>query len=626
MSGSTAEDYEKMAAARYEYEKRMQASMGQTGAGFADAVRAMKNPLELLGMAFTGLTGSFKHGITAWQYASDTGATLGKNFVGFNLSLMESQLTQDDLSRIVQRTGVNFQTLGEGMESSTKNFFALSAEYSRGAQGAQTYFRDLGYTVEQANEVIASTAASTGTFNKAMKGDRATQEAALKGVLEKSKELAAEMAALTDITGISRKKQMEEREDQDRDVALQTALEDLPKAQQDGFKNITADLQAAGLEKIGRAIFTSEGALSEKEGQFLALMGSAGPAFNQAMLNYKEALKTNDDATIKAAKIRVDQARDEAVQVANSPEFKAMVRARGLMGEYSEDILKLKSATLQLNRIMQENPGMTVSQAIEKRKADYGEKPPKPTQDKQELSLTDLSQTILGIEQAYNQRLVLEADALRVIAETAGNLAATNTAMFGDQSLKDFIRSDKATADAVEKSFQDLKKMTTDAWTKLTGVSLDETKQWLDKMLTNINDMIKAAKTKLDYRDVPPVIRAGGSPGIADFLSSSTNMMSVFENFGAGTPAVLHGMESVIRPEQLNGIINKAAGTAMSSLSGSMQSPSSQFAQINPEVFNEMKNQLTMLNNLMASHLPDISSSMTKQYSALRDLSPDFHA
>ena len=622
----TPEDYEKMAVARYEYEKRMQASMGQTGAGFADAVRAMKNPLELLGMAVTGLTDSFKRGITAWQYASDTGATLGKNFVGFNLSLMESQLTQDDLSRIVQRTGVNFQTLGGGMESSTKNFFALSAEYSRGAQGAQTYFRDLGYTVEQANEVIASTAASTGTFNKAMKAGGATQEAALKGVLEKSKELAAEMAALTDLTGISRKKQLEEREDQDRDIALQTALEDLPEAQRNGFKNITSDLQAAGLEKIGRAIFTSEGALSEKEGQFLALMGSAGPAFNQAMLNYKEALKTGDDAIIKSAKFRLDQARDEAVQVASSPEFKAMVRARGLMGEYTEDIQKLRGSTIQLNRLMQDNPGMTISQAIEKSKANYGENPPKSTKDTQERSLTDLSQTMLGIEQAYNQRLVLEADALRVIAETAGKLAATNTAMFGGQSFKDFIRSDKATADAVEKSLQDLTKMATDAWTKLTGLSLDETKKYVSTMLTNINDMIAAAKAKIDYKDVPPVVRAGGSPGIADFLSSSTNMMSVFENFGSGTPAVLHGMESVIRPEQLNGIINKAAGTAMSSLSGSMQSSSGQFSQVNPEVFNDIKSQLAMLNSLMASHLPDISSSMTKQYSALRDLSPDFHA
>jgi hypothetical protein len=103
----------------------------------------------------------------------------------------------------------------------------------------------------------------------------------------------------------------------------------------------------------------------------------------------------------------------------------------------------------------------------------------------------------------------------------------------------------------------------------------------------------------------------------------------MFENFGTGTLATLHGMEAVVRPEQLSGIINKATAQASAALpamaSQSVTAPN-QFAQINPEVFNDIKSQLAALNSLMASHLPDISSTMTKQYSAMRDLSPDFHA
>jgi hypothetical protein len=604
----------------------------RVGAGFGDVIKALQSPAKLFEMTLTGLTGVFSSAIKSWQYASDSGAYISKNFVEFGTSLFQAQLSQDDLSRIVNRTGVNFQTLGGSMEGSTRNLLALSNAYSRNAE-AQNYFKDLGYTVEQTNEVIASTAASTGTFNKAMKGTPAEQAKAMESVIAKSKDLAAEMAALTDVTGISRKKQLEEREDQDRDIALQTALEDLPEAQRNGFKNITADLQAAGLEKIGRAIFTSEGALSEKEGQFLSLMGNAGPAFERAVLDYKEALRTNDDATIKAAKIRVDQARDEVVQVANTPEFKAMVKARTQMGEYTDDILKLRGATLQLNRAMQEHPGMSSTEALAASKKAQESKDTNTSGNEYSSATQKLSQTLLGIETIYNQRIPIEADILKVAAKIAGDFTNLQVGT-NKETIKDIITSGKINAEAAKDILattfsgilDGLHRISEKGWKDLATDAEKGFKEFSTTVLNEFKTLTQAVQKNINYREVPPVQRAGGSPGIADFLSSSSNMMSVFENFGSGTPAVLHGMESVIRPEQLNGIINKAAGTAMSSLSGSMQTATSQFSQINPEVFNDIKSQLAMLNNLMASHLPDISSSMTKQYSALRDLSPDFHA
>lgn len=611
---------------RARYNAQFEASTKRTGEDFAKAIKSLDNPVAMLKLSIDGVASAFGNTIKNWQSASDSGAYISKNFVDFGIGLLQAQLSQDDLSRIVQRTGVNFQTLGTTMEGSTKNLLALSNAYSRDT-ATQNYFKDLGYTVEQANEVIASTAVSTGTFGKAMRGTKVEQDAAMASVIARSKELATEMSALTDITGISRRKQLEEREDQDRDVALQTALGDLPKEQREGFKNITADLQAAGLEKIGRAIFTSEGALSEKEGQFLSLMGSAGPAFNHAMLEYKEALKSGTKDQIDQARIRLTQTRDEAVQVANTPEFKAMVRARGLMGEYSEDILKLRGSTLQLNRIMQENPGMTPTQAMEERKKQLASK--EGSGDDASRAGQNLSQTLLGIETIYDQRLVLEADALKVAVKVAAAFTSMEVGKDG-KTIKDIVTGGKINANNFEEVLGNIltavKDINGKSWKEIATAAGDGITDLKTKLVNGLTNLIGNWDPKTQTWKPPEVKRAEGSPGIADFLSGGNNLMSVFENFGAGTPAVLHGMESVIRPEQLNGIINKAAGTAMSSLSGSMQSATSQFAQVNPEVFNDIKSQLAMLNSLMASHLPDISDTMTKQYSAMRDLSPDFHA
>jgi hypothetical protein len=236
----------------------------------------------------------------------------------------------------------------------------------------------------------------------------------------------------------------------------------------------------------------------------------------------------------------------------------------------------------------------------------------------------------LGIDTIYNQRLVLEADALKVAAKVASAFTSMEITKDG-ASIKDIVTGGKLNADNFEKLVGEGLKKVIDlqgpAWKAITDAAGDGITNLKDKLVSGLQNLLKDwDPSKNEFKKPEEVKRASGSPGIADFLSGSNNLMSVFENFGSGTPAILHGMESVIRPEQLNGIINKAAGTAMSSLSGSMQTATSQFAQINPEVFNEMKNQLAALNSLMASHLPDISSSMTKQYSALRDLSPDFHA
>jgi len=607
----------------------MNSSLRSTGGGFAQAIKDLKSPADLLKMKISGLGDGITDTIDTWRRASDTGVYLSKNFVEMGISLFAARLSQDDLNRMVERTGANFQNLGGTMEQSTRNLLNLSGAYQKNVQ-AQNTFTNLGYTVEQAGEIMAITAANTGTFGKAMRSGEAAQNAATADVITRSKDLAASIAAVTDATGLSRRKQLDMIEAQERNLALQTSLDELPEKQRGKFTDTSVMMGSAGFDKIFTAIFASDGALDQKEAQFLSLFGSAGTAIRESTLEYKRALAANDDVAAQAAQVRLYAAKDEATKIAETPEFKAMYKARTLMGDISDDLNQIGMSTLQLRRAQRAFPGLSDTEALEKLKQQNLSNKPPPEDDGFSRNQQALSQSMLGLGITINQGNVLLADTIKAGTKVLGQLV--DIPIFNGKSLKDELTNGAlSTKNLYEKSAELINQLTnlnSDSLSKIISTGTEKVKEFASSVVKSFTDSMALHNTEGELKPVKPVKpveRAGGSPGIADFLSSSTNMMSVFENFGSGTPAILHGMESVIRPEQLNGIINKAAGSAIDSLSGSMQS-SGQFAQVNPEVFNDIKSQLAMLNSLMASHLPDISSSMTKQYSALRDLSPDFHA
>jgi hypothetical protein len=77
-------------------------------------------------------------------------------------------------------------------------------------------------------------------------------------------------------------------------------------------------------------------------------------------------------------------------------------------------------------------------------------------------------------------------------------------------------------------------------------------------------------KEKTKTTTVPPVNKAfGNAMGISEFLSSG-NFSKVFENFGAGTPAVLHGNEFIGNEEQTKAVIQKAQSQMAGLMGGGM--------------------------------------------------------
>jgi len=618
-----------------------------TQGGFADGLKSSKvlrefgtaiglatNPMLLTGVLMGGLVDSLKGGIGAWQEAAQTGLYFSKNFIGYNLELDRAQLQQRDINQIYRTTGATFATLGGTLEYSTKNFFALNRSFQQ--SGVANQLDDLGFNTAQQNELLAISATGITDYARRLKAGENVQKQATDAALN----LAIGMAASTDMLGISRQKMMDMFKDIADDESIQVAFDQIGQDSQQVYKDVAVGLPPT-LERLTREAFTQRGAIvDEKNAQLASLFGPVGQQVIQASANLRRTLESGAKGDeLAAAQAEFAKARQAAINYTQQEQFQNNVQVSRAMGENKDNLIAMSKdfrVAREVDKAARES-GITYEEAY-KRRQDELKKQGKELGDDQEKNIASLSKSVLEAQQIYNQKAAIAADTLTILANSLGKL--TKAPLPGGGTFEESLRQRNTKGELNIFNAVNAEEKTAQFATDLINFSSNLLPESAVKAFSSFAEYgakfgSLAAEKIGDYikkfspgADAPS--RSAGSPGIADFLNSGGgNISSIFENFGSGTLATLHGMESVIRPEQLNRIVNKAAGQAMNQL-GNMQglgaNTAGQFAQVNPEVFNDIRSQLAALNSIMASHLPDISSSMTKQYSALRDLSPDFHA
>jgi hypothetical protein len=585
----------------------------------------------LLAEGFLQLANAGRTLVDNWRTASDTGLNFGSNIIGYNAALTRAQLTQQDLDKIYKVAGVNLMNFGAGMEGGTRDFLRLSHEYQ--SSGVIDQVRLLGFSTEQANEVMAIQQASATTYNNRK---RLSDEE----VFRRTQEMAKEFAAVTDASGMSRKKQLEIIQKQMEDESLQLAFDNAGGAVKDGFTKISSDMGSRGVETLAKSIMS--GNITEKVGEQLSVLGAPGQQFKFALENYAEILKNHavNSKEALAAEKEVRIANAAVTDLTRTQQFRDIAQHEAMYTQAGSNVGKIALELSAQNRAIRFNakPGeildQTTARLAEEKKAFI----PDP---KAEEAQKKLSEGMLLVGRVADNIEINSATALLTAATMAGGLLVRfkGDALSGlrarDANGKAGAFTPEAAegagnkiANAVNNIFSEVSKALPEDLKKRATEMSNATADWMSNAWKIAMEKLPAVRQTIENltKDINP--RSQGSPGVADFLSGS-NFNSIFENFGSGTLATLHGMEAVVRPEQLSGIINKATAQASSALpimANQMTQATSQFNQVNPEVFNDIKSQLAMLNSLMASHLPDISSTMTKQYSAMRDLSPDFHA
>ena len=277
---------------------------------FGAAVGVMGKGAAVTGAALAALAKGTEGFIDSWQKATAQGVGMGKDMFFFHTAIAQSRLSVEEFNSVMSianRTG--FPGLSGGMAASTKTFAELSRKMSDTSWADSLHA--LGQTTEQYNEALALTITSSTRLSAKDKN--------LDYLLNAAGALSAEIAATTEIAGISRKAQMEVLQKQRDDIRYQTAIRNMPADMQRMLQTLTPQLQAAGLDKYATMLVAQRGVLSQAQGAeySIAMGGLAGP-FREVMAILSN--KNSSDEEKNAAKERLLDIEAAHIRQLNSEE------------------------------------------------------------------------------------------------------------------------------------------------------------------------------------------------------------------------------------------------------------------------------------------------------------------
>ena len=574
----------------------------------------------------------------SWQEASRMGLGLGKDMFTFQSKLLEAGLTFEEYKKATQSLTTGVSGLASGMNAGMKQYLASVQEFKGSALG--DIARRFGTDFEEMAEL---TALST---DRRLKQDKILADGNT-ALTQRTFDLSLAVASNTEVFGISRTAQMEALKKNQEDALLQQQMTGKQKEQYD---KMFTSLEALGLGKFGNLAVKQQGRFtSDQQVEMMASMGAGNAREFQDAI--KESLKASEfgpnSPEVKAANERMARVQENIINYSQSE----AVKNRASMSVFMDGSLKTgfeKSADIAYRsagiyeRMSRENIGL--EEAIRRTNEELKARPAAAKTPGKEGELA--TDAVLKIERAVRDTGAVVGLAITTGAQKTGEVLAGALKPHYDKFANNNLR-DKSNAFSSSRD----------------GLSPDIVRKLLveikDGTISSVGDVIyKEFVRAVDYLKGILPGRETGSPGINSFLSGSGfgNLSSIFEDFGSGTTAVLHGNEAVFRPEQLAGVIGKvqsstqgllsnvqnqftpekitnlintAVASATSNLpnvASGINSATNGQVQLNNSTLEEIKGQMITLNTIMDSHLRNISSTADKQYSALKSLSPDLHS
>lgn len=291
-------------------------------ANTADDLKAFAKTLATEG---TNIASAVGEQVNIWRGATDSGIGFNSDVIGLRASIGTTRLGVDEWSAAIDRGRQGLTSLGGSMGESAKAFNRLSYDFAN--TDAVDRLSQMGYSLKESNEILA-----LSTAGKRI--DVINDKEASKQARDSAEALAGEMDKVAQLTGVTRKAQMDQLQEQQRDARLQATLEiELRRGGTevaDMYKKSSVQLQGMGLEKLGKELFTGQ-ALSEKA---IAQLNALGPAGTQ-LRNAMNAVRT---ARTAEARMQADEMmKDAQAAVArrqNEDSYLALVqRGQGAVAE-----------------------------------------------------------------------------------------------------------------------------------------------------------------------------------------------------------------------------------------------------------------------------------------------------
>ena len=584
---------------------------GSSGTDLASKIEnSIVNPIEgsfkLAGDAGKAMAATIRQSQNEFTELSKVGAGFRGDLVNLSIAAANSRLSLSEFSNLIKENRENLIGLGGSVTRGAERFAQLSKAFQDSP--VSDNLKLLGYTSKDLNEVLAIQMSS-------MRYTQKMDEAGKKQAIESATKLAEQMDEMSRLTGKSREEQAEA----------------MKKGQQDA--QIEAKMKLIGLkegpeaEAKARALFTQQynEAQLRGQGQMFKEVFATGQimskeAATQAALNSQQAAATRDSAlaTAKgnesAALAANERARKAAFDDSKDPAKLQMIALGAAGGEASkalgDNMMANRGVTDALRRLEIESGGVNTSFAELNAKLKENlalEKQGKDDNGKQvnELSKANIlfEARMKDVAAGMNEYLLKPLYNLNpALKEFSGYMSKLGTDAGGtgknirgaiEDAGKGKLDADKLTGPenaflaALNKAAPAINQAASSFGNVLAGAGQDLLKAAgtlstsLIKAGDVFGDAVKVASEKIkqgadifhgpslekdkEGRPVPPK-RNTGSIGMSGKL---------FEDWGAGTLVELHGLEGVIKPDQMmnmaKGMASEGAAKAFGGLKGQLE-------------------------------------------------------
>jgi hypothetical protein len=507
---------------------------GVTTSQLTEALGGLVDPT---GLATRAMTGMFEYGEQSNQVLKDlsqTGMTFGGSIEELRQQAAGTRLSFQEFQQVMRINQEQIAMMGATGKDAARNFTSFSKQFMDSPFAGELL--NMGYNFEEINGMLATYGAITAGSNRERLGADSKQ-------VEAAMALSKEMDAISKLTGKNREELQKEMAGRARNGQVQAFLmgqnADSAAAFQASMSSMGATL-GKDFEKLAQDMII-RGFPAKDMAAMAGLYGDAVNKMAEAKVAYEKGDMTGytrlmNEAQAEAMKFQKSQEGRQLAMLGDASQVTQMVVNNGTA--MSVSLARMQEAAKKYPELAGDEVALR-KKVLE----DIAE------QQKQEAAGGDKTTAALNkLDQASRDAsLALTKELIVPLSQTVGPALLKAGEAFGAMTSENVARA-KSELGAIDKIVNDAKN-------KIEAPVATPTKPTTTAPAKPEATTPSTGQKPFDYiPGAKPISREFGSLGMTGKL---------FEDFGEGTVAMLHGKETVMTPGQLSGLISKATARPM---------------------------------------------------------------